>query len=350
MTGVGVLGPWPGARLLEAQRTMFGDLSDLPEGVRGLPSLVQLPQRGPGADSIARAAALLTEMPVELGTHGWKLSDRPGKDLERSRSLLREDLDALAIAGHDWTGPLVVPIRGPWTVAAILYLARGDRVLSDLGAVRELISSLADGLKDYLAAVRTAVPGAEPVVVLREPLLPDVLAGAVASFAGNGRLRTVTGETAAEGLREVVDAARAAGADSVVAHGGARFASRALRTLAASGADAVGVAAGSVRGPQWEQVAELVEGGQGVWFGLPQERNGKPADIAAITGITDLVAGPWLAVGLPATGLADVVVHVETSGTVAGGDLVLSTLKAVRAAIGTTVRVAAELAERADGG
>ncbi|WP_024287775.1 hypothetical protein [Cellulomonas sp. KRMCY2] len=347
MTGAGVLGPLPGTNVLEAQRTMFGDLSDLPEGVLGMPSLVQLPQRGPGGDSVARTAALLTEMPVELGTHGWKLADRPGRDLERSRAMLREDVDTLAITGHDWTGPLVVAIRGPWTLAAILYLARGDRVLSDQGAVRELVSSLADGLGVYLAAVRASVPGAEITVVLREPMLPDVLGGAVASFAGNGRLRTVRGEDAAVALGEVVAAARAGGAHSVVAHGGARFASRSLRTLAASGADAVGVDAVAVRGPQWDQVAELVEGGQRIWFGLPQDRQGKPADVVALA---DLVSRPWTAVGLPAKGLDDVVVHVETSRSVAGGDLVLRKLQAVRTAMAATVRVAAELAERADAG
>ncbi|MBO1750825.1 hypothetical protein J4G33_03315 [Actinotalea sp. BY-33] len=347
MTGVSLLGPWPGERVLEAQTTVLGELTAVPEGVRGLPSAVQLPARGPWATSVARTAALLTDMPVEIGTHGWKLADRPGFDLERTSSLLREDLDALAIAGHGYQGPLVVSVRGPWTLSAILYLARGDRVLSDAGAARDVAASLADGLGGLMASLRTAVPGARPVLVVREPMLPDVLSGTLATFSGHGRLPAVPLDDAAAALREVVDAARAAGVGEVVAHGGGRFASRALQALARSGAESVGIAAGAVRGPQWEQVAALVEDGRRMWLGLPQDRWKRPAGPQQVA---DLITRPWTAVGLPARSLEDVVVHVETSGGLGGGDLLLSDTRDVRHAIGTSVRVAGILAERADAG
>ncbi|MBE9940829.1 hypothetical protein G8C60_17035, partial [Cellulosimicrobium cellulans] len=74
MTAVSGLGPWPGgegAGVLEAQLTVLGDLADVPTGVRGVPFLVQLPGRGPGADATGRTAALLPGLPVELGPHGW---------------------------------------------------------------------------------------------------------------------------------------------------------------------------------------------------------------------------------------------------------------------------------------
>ena len=347
MTGVSLLGPWPGTSVLDAQQTVLGELTAVPEGVRGLPSTVQLPERGPWSASIARTAALLTDMPVEIGTHGWKLADRPGLDLERTVSLLREDLDALAIAAHGYEGPLVVSVRGPWTVSAILYLARGDRVLSDAGAARDVAASLADGLGGLLASLRTAVPGARPVVVVREPMLPDVLSGTLATFSGHGRIAAVPLDDAAAGLRQVVDAARGAGATEVVAHGGGRFASRALQALAGSGADGVGISVGAVRGPQWEQVAALVEDGRRMWLGLPQDRWKRPAGPEQVAA---LVSRPWTTVGLPARGLDEVVVHVETSGSLGGGDRLLSDARDVRHAIGTAVRVAAILAERADAG
>ncbi|NCT90661.1 hypothetical protein GXB85_06845 [Cellulomonas sp. APG4] len=347
MTGVSVLGPWPGTKVLEAQRTAVDELARAPHGVEPLPPTVQLPSRGPWAESVARTAALLPEMPVELGPHGWKLADRPGADQRRTEALLREDLDALAVAAHGWTGRLVVSVRGPWSLAAILYLARGDRVLADAGAVRDVVAALAEGLGPLLASVRASVPGAEPVVVLREPMLPDVLGGTVATFSGHGRLAAVEGELVAQGLTSVVDGARAAGAVEVVAHGGLRFASRALTALAASGADAVGLGADAVRGPQWEQVAAVVEAGRRMWFGLPPERNGRRTDVAKVArGI----ARPWTAVGLPARDLADVAVHVEASPTLTGGDLVINDLRALRPAIASAVRVAAELAETADAG
>lgn len=344
MTGVSALGPWPGHKVLKAQDIAFTELAATPEGVVGLPPLVHMPKRGPYAESLARTAGLLVEMPVELGTHGWKLADRPGHDLEQVRALLREDLDALGALGHSWDGRLVVTVRGPWTVASSLYLARGDRVLSDPGACRDLAESCAEGLGAWVRQVRAAVPAAQVVVVLREPGLPDVLGGAVPTFSGHGRLRSVAEPIAAAALDQVVTGARSGGAAHVVLHGGARFASRSLTTFAAASADAVGVAVAGLRGQQWEQVAALVERGTGLWLGLPRlrARKGGP-DVA---GAAALVHKPWRALGLPVAGLADVVVHTDTSG---GGDQVLGNLQAVAHEVRAAVQVAAELAERAAG-
>ncbi len=144
--------------MLKAQDVAFTELADVPTGVVGMPPMVHMPKRGPYAESTARTAALLEGMPVELGTHGWQLADRPGADLERSAALLREDLDALAVLGHAWAGPLVVTTRGPWSLAAALWLARGDRVLSDHGAVRELVECLAEGVALLVRRVRRGRP------------------------------------------------------------------------------------------------------------------------------------------------------------------------------------------------
>ena len=341
MTGVSALGPWSGHTVLKAQAISVGELSETPEGVVGMPPMVHMPKRGPWAQTLARSAALMPEMPIELGTHGWKLADRPGPDLEHARALLREDLDALAVCANGWTGPLVLTVRGPWTLSAVLYLARGDRVLSDHGAVRDVVASLGEGLQGLLASMRTAVPGASLTLVLREPLLPDVLGGAVPTFSGHGRLAAVAREDATEGLRSVVTAARAQ-ADRVVVHGGSRFASRSFKAMAGAGADSVGVAVGAVQGAQWEQIASLVEAGTGMWFGLPRDkpRKGGP-DIGRLARA---IHKPWTSLGLPAAGLADVVVHTDTSGT---GDQVVATLQDIRAEIGIAITVAAELAERA---
>ena len=342
MTGVTVLGPWPGHKVLKAQDIAFTELADTPTGVVGMPPMVHMPKRGPYAESTARTAALLEGMSVELGPHGWKLADRPGVDLERSAALLREDLDALAVLGHGWGGPLVVTARGPWSLAAALWLARGDRVLSDHGAVRDLTDSLGEGLALLVRRVREAAPHAEVVVVLREPSLPDVLGGAVSTFSGHDRIRAVPGPEVAEAAERVVAAVREAGAGRVVLHGGARFASRSLTAMASSSADAIGLGAAGLRTQQWEALASLVERGTRLWLGLPRDhpRKGGP-DIAKIAG---LVHRPWRDVGLPAAGLADVVVHTDTSGA---GDQVLGNLQAAAHEIRTAVRVAEALADRA---
>lgn len=342
MTGVSALGPWSGHKVHKAQAIAIGELTDTPDGVVGMPPMVHMPKRGPWAQTIARTAALLPGMPVELGTHGWKLADRPGADLEHVRALLREDLDALAECADGWKGPVVLTVRGPWTLSSVLYLARGDRVLSDRGAVRDVIGSLAEGIGEMLASMRAAVPGAPLTVVLREPLLPDVLGGAIPTFSGHSRLAAITRDDVSEGLRAVVTGARAGGAERVVVHGGARFASRSLKAMAGAGADSVGVGLAAVQGAQWEQIAAIIESGTGLWLGLPrdQPRKGGPD----IEKLARMIYKPWAALGLPAAGLADVVVHTETSGT---GDQVVATLQDARAEIAIAIKVATELAARA---
>ena len=114
--------------------------------------------RGPGADPVGRTGALLDQLPVELGPHGWRLADHGGVDLERAQAFWREDLDALAISAASFDGELSVQVLGPWTLSAALYLARGDRVLTDSGAVRELGESLAAGVAGA-AVFRSRGPG-----------------------------------------------------------------------------------------------------------------------------------------------------------------------------------------------
>jgi hypothetical protein len=322
---------------------VLGDLSEAPEGVTGLPFLAQLAARGPGAEPVARTAALLLEMPVELGPHGWKLADHPGMDGERARSFLRENLGALAIAAYEYAGPLTVQVVGPWTLAATLYLARGDRVLSDRGAVRALAESLAGGLAEHVREVRAQVPGAELTVQVHEPLLGQVAAGVLPTFSGMSRLRPVDGPDLVGGLRPVLDTAREDGVTSVV-HVGQAWVGIAPVVLA--GADGFGMDLGPVESwnaTGWELVARAVERGATFWAGLPPAKVSQCAG-TDVRGLADVVSVPWRRMGLEASGLADVVLTgagVDSRGVASGSP------DSARGALGTIVRAAAILAERA---
>ena len=162
------------------------------------------------------------------------------------------------------------PCWGPLTLAASLYLSRGDRVLSDPGAVRELSASLAAGLADHLAALQRSVPGAVPMVLLHEPLLAQVMAGVLPSFSGYSALRSVPGPVAASHLEGVAVAARSAGASSVVVHGGTAWSS--LGAIRASHADGFALAVTALDDRSWERVAEVVEGGLAFWPELRRRR------------------------------------------------------------------------------
>ncbi|WP_454051401.1 hypothetical protein [Cellulomonas sp. Marseille-Q8402] len=347
MTAVSGTGPWPGTDPLEAQQTVLGDLTDLRDGVEGLPWTVRLPERGPYGTLAAHALGLLVEMPADLGPHGWQLADRPGRDATRLTATHRTDLDALAVAAHGWEGPLVVPVSGPLTLAASVYLARGDRAVADAGAVAELVESLGAGITEHLAAVRRSVPGARPTVLLHEPLLAQVVAGVLPSFSGYARLRAVPAPVASERLARLVTLLRAGGAERVVLHVGAG--TPALGAARGAGADALGVDVAGLDERWWEQIAEVVEAGTALWAGVPQPETSQCAG-PDVRGVADAVLRGWERVGLTRAGLRDVVLlapagpAVPTAGP--GGTVVDPA--AARSTLATVARAAAVVAERAE--
>ncbi len=284
-------------------------------------------------------------MPVELGPHGWKLADHGGADLRRAEAYLREDVEALTIAGAGYAGPLAVTVTGPWTLAAEVYLARGDRVLSDRGAVREVVEALAAGVAEHVAQVRRQVPGADVVVQVDEPLLAQVGAGVLPTFSGYSRLRAVPGPDLVDGLRPVLDAARAASASTVV-HVGPAWVGVAPVVLA--GAGAVGLTLGAWDERSWETVARAVERGVRLWAALPPAKVSQCAG-PALGELADLVSVPWRRIGLGLPALDDVtLLGAPRSGV--GGDLgggVAGTPDEHRALLANLGRVADVLAERA---
>jgi hypothetical protein len=78
----------PGEHPIDTARVIAGELPEFPH-------LAELPNRGPGADMIGRAAALLVDIPTEITPRGWRIAERPGRDLRRARSYLSADLDAI---------------------------------------------------------------------------------------------------------------------------------------------------------------------------------------------------------------------------------------------------------------
>ncbi|GAB4069028.1 methionine synthase [Angustibacter speluncae] len=324
-SGVGSWPSQPGDSAIEAARTVLGEL-----GPDDLPYLPELPGRGPGADLVGRGAALLVEMPVDLQPSGWRLVDRPGRDLERATSFLTADLDALAEAADGFGGTLKVQACGPWTLAAGVALTRGERVVTDAGAARDLADSLAEGVLQHVQRVRGLVPGAQVVVQLDEPSLPAVLSGRLRTVSGFGRLDPVEAPVVEDGLRRVLEGARRGGAASTVVHSCAPDVPVAL--LRGAGAEAISLDL-SLLGPRgWESVAVAVEAGTRLWAGLVPTGG----DLPSVADLVDRLRVPWRRVGLEARLLADVVV------TPACG-LAGSTPDAARAVTARAVEVARAL-------
>lgn len=329
-TGVGSM---PGEDPAEACRVVFGELPELPY-------LPELPARGPGADMVGRTAELLVDMPAQTTTRGWKLADRPGKDLGRAASYLSADLDALEERAQGYAGPLKIQICGPLTLAANLELSRrSEPALADAGAVADIAASLAEGVAAHAADVRKRVPGAKLVVQLDEPSLPAALAGRVPSASGLNVVGAIDPAVASQRLGAVV---RAPDALTVVhcCAAGPPF-----PEIAAAGAAGAGFDLSLIQSKDIDLIAERAEAGLALFVGaLPSAAgqrlvSGPPlAARQTAAGVVSL----WRRTGLPSALMAQQVVITPACGLAA---LSPAAARAALAHCREAARIAAEMIE-----
>jgi methionine synthase II (cobalamin-independent) len=257
-TGIGSMPGADATAYAEALRLALGETPDLP-------FLPELPGRGAPASMTGRALAVVAELGADLQPAGWRLTDAPGVDHRRARSLLAQDLDLLEEQAQGFTGRLKAQVAGPWTLAATVERPKGDRVLADHGARRELAQALAEGLRDHVADLRRRVPGADLLVQVDEPALPTVLAGGVPTASGLHRHRTVHPPEASQALEWVFAAVREAGA-TPVAHCCAADAP--VDLLLGAGAQGVSVDLDVLRVGAYDALAGALEKGHAVMLGV----------------------------------------------------------------------------------
>ena len=209
-TGVGSMPGTTDAAYAEAVRLVLGELPDLPH-------VPELPGRGVAAAMTGRALAIVDGLAADLQPAGWRLTDASGVDHRRARSLLAQDLDAVEELAQGYTGTFKTQVTGPWTLAATVEKPRGDKVLSDHGARRELAQSLAEGLRTHLADLRRRLSGVDRwIVQVDEPALAAVANAQVPTASGFGRHRRVDPPEASAHLEWVVEAITDAGAEAWV--------------------------------------------------------------------------------------------------------------------------------------
>jgi methionine synthase II (cobalamin-independent) len=316
----------PGENPMEAARVIA---TELPE----LPHLAELPGRGPGADMIGRTAALLVDIPVDVNPRGWRIAERPGRDMRRARTMLSSDLDAMEETLDGYAGPLKVQLAGPWTLAATLEQTRSLKVaLADPGLVADLVSSLAEGVKEHVAEVAKRVPGATLLVQFDEPALPAVAEGGVPTPSGLTMVRAVDEEVLRDKLREVLAATRAYTIVHCCAPG------YPFGIITEAGADAVSFDLSLLQHRDYDTFAETVERGSGLLIGaLPVsgvardsargaaaerradepsagQRNGVERTRPTPEGTADAIREVWRRIGLPPAGCAEQVVITPACG------------------------------------
>jgi hypothetical protein len=313
-TGIGSM---PGDNPLETARTVAGELPDLPH-------LAELPGRGPGADMTGRAAALLVDIPVELTPGGWRIAERPGRDLRRARSLLAADLDAMEEALDGYQGLLKVQLAGQWTLAATLEQPHSLKVaLADPGLVADLAASLADGAAAHVVDVAKRVPRSTLIFQLDEPALPAVADGAVPTPSGLSRIRAVDEEILRDRLRTVLAATRA----YTVVHCCA--AGYPFGIVTGAGADAVSFDMSLLKPSDYDELAAAAEAGTGLFVGavpavkrasptgdsLTEDRGNRHEGTATTaTDTATSIADLWRKMGQPPSGCAPQVVVTPDCG------------------------------------
>ena len=252
-TGIGSM---PGEDFAGAVRIVLEALPDLPH-------VPELPARGPVGDLTGRAVAMTGDLGFDLQPAGWRPTDSPGVDHRRARSRLAQDLDVLEEETQGYQGQLKVQVAGPWTLSSLIEKPRGDKVLSDFGARRDLAQALAEGVRVHLADVRRRVPGATLVLQIDEPALPFVLGGQVPTASGFSRHRSVKPPEATDAL-ETVLAAAADGAS--VVHCCAPEVPIAL--LRRAGAGGVSVDLSVLAASAYEELATALDDGARVLLGV----------------------------------------------------------------------------------
>lgn len=282
MTVATGVGSYPGEDFDEALRIVLGELSELPH-------LPEVPGRGITAGMVGRGLAVMAELGADLQPAGWRLTDAPGVDHRRARSLLAQDLDALEEHGQDLTGSFKIQVCGPWTLAATVEKPRGDKLLSDHGARRELAQALAHGLVDHVRDVRRRLPGVERLVVqVDEPALVAVLNAQVPTASGFGKHRSVDLPEASDTLGWVLEAVTDAGAEPWV-HSCA--AGTPLGLLSGAGARGLSVDLSMLSAADHDALAEALEAGGTVALGVVPGTD--PATDPTETRVTESVLR-WL--------------------------------------------------------
>ena len=130
-------------------------------------------------------------------------------------------LDVLEEELQGYAGRLKVQVAGPWTLASMIEKPRGDKVLSDHGARRDLAQALAEGVRDHVADLRRRLPATERLVVQVDETREFVAAfrNPASYFARYGDLSEAEacGADALNGLLEVARQPDAGRQDDVAA-------------------------------------------------------------------------------------------------------------------------------------
>lgn len=284
----------------------------------GMPAIPQIAQPAEGGtrwalDFLAPAAGML-DLPVDLSPAGWRLARGEGREQRLSRSHTAQILDA--VEEYCDERPTFLTLPGPWHLIRHMALPSGAPILSDFGAVRDVLQAYAFAVQAHLAEVERRT-GQAPRVRIVERHLDPILTGSVPTDSGFRTLPALPEQAVFTGLQSFL----ARCGENPLLHvpklatvriGGKdiRHADQLLdigvRSIvvdlpAGSGAaSAEGAAGDSSAGlAQWERLAEWVDAGHEVWLAFPHT-----IQRAWLSQTLALVWEPWQRIGMSRTSAA----------------------------------------------
>lgn len=291
-----------------------------------LPFIPELPSLGVGSDFIGRTASLLHDLHVDVQPSGWRIVDKAGADERRAKSAMSHSVDAFHEVFDGFEGRIKIQIAGPLTFVALLETSRAGSILSDEIATKDVAQSLAYGVEMLVADIRRRLPGITSVVVqIDEPLITQIMHGAIKSASGFGRLRIPSQD-------EVVSLISLFARDNeLVMHSCAN--DLPIELIGRSAINALSLDATFVGRNEYEALAELHDRGKSIWLGVVGGVDGHlPPVSATVTFVQNLARN----VGVPLESLA----LTHTCG------LAGASPKYARASTGHLVNVSQEIQER----
>ena len=182
-----------------------GALTAMAETLPELTPLPELPERGVESQMIGRALGLIDDLSFDLQPAGWRLTSHPDAAHRKARALWRRDLDDVEELLQNFDGVLKVAVDGPWTLASTVERPRGDRLLADHGARRDVAQALREGVKRLASKLRRRLPSVNIRWQIDEPALVAVREGRVPTASGFSKHRSVDAPQLAEALKPFND-------------------------------------------------------------------------------------------------------------------------------------------------
>lgn len=288
------LGRWPGDDMVDAVTRVRGEL-----GEPHLSYLPELSHRGFQATTLARTIATFEGLEADGTSAGWRINSGFSQESQWARNTLASDINVLAdVIGKESAAPreLKVQFVGPLSLSSQLYLTNGEKVLSDVGARRDVRDSFIAGLEAQLKSLREAAPGAKITVQFDEPDMMRIVDGSIPTSSGYRTLRAVRPHEVHETFDALTTAVRQLDATPAL-----NVARQIVPLSFLQSFDAVAQNVEGYTDTDWENIAALVEAGQRLWLAAVNPQAKRP-----VRTLVDSMFGPWRRVGLPAAQLSQI--------------------------------------------